>query len=77
MFRENRIATLLLFAGLSAGVNCSERTATNPRAHKTQKVLYMDASILRIIQIYLKTPVNDSHKQTKNCVFCHSDEMKI
>ncbi|PJZ57312.1 hypothetical protein [Leptospira barantonii] len=82
MFRENRITTLLLFAGLSASVDCSERTTTNPLAYdNTQRVFYANAHILQIIQSYLNSQVpasgNDSHKQTKNCVFCHSDSVRI
>ncbi|TGM03710.1 hypothetical protein EHQ76_08675 [Leptospira barantonii] len=77
MFRENQITALLLFVGLSASVDSAERPTTNRLTHNTQKVFSTNASIVRIIQTYLKTSENDSHKQTKNCVFCHSGAARI
>ncbi|TGL75867.1 hypothetical protein [Leptospira yasudae] len=85
MFQTNRIATLLLFVGLSANADGSDAKGNETAivmAYKTttddsvKKFLCRNEAMMRILQRNGNARESNSGALKKNCVFCHTDSAK-
>ncbi|MBW0435380.1 hypothetical protein HGB47_17370 [Leptospira yasudae] len=85
MFQTNRIATLLLFVGLSAnadGLDAKANETAVVMAYKAttdgsaKKSLCGNEAMMRIIQLNRNARESNPGVLKKNCVFCHTDSAK-